>query len=245
MPDASHPYPAAPLDWSDAFNALPLETPPGDAWARLALQLHARPASRRVPAWLGVAAAAAVVAVLAWPRTAVEPAPVRLPPGSPATRVADVPDVATPPTATQVPAPRRTVAVPPRQVRPGLDTGAATASRRRAVEPTVAPTIEPAVEPDVDRIRDLQAESARLEALLAYARDERVGSASAVLLADAFDAQVAGIDAALVAPDLEASRREALWQARVEALQQAAGFVSTQRLLATQGQSEALLVSVD
>ena len=56
---------------------------------------------------------------------------------------------------------------------------------------------------------------------------------------------LAGIDAALAEPGLDAAGRESLWQARVDALQQAAGFVSTQRLLATQGYSDALLVSVD
>lgn len=84
-----------------------------------------------------------------------------------------------------------------------------------------------------------------LESLLALARDERVGNASALLLAGAFDAQVAGIDAALAAPDLDPGARESLWQARVDALQQAAGFVGTQRLLAAQGRDDTLLVSVD
>jgi hypothetical protein len=36
-----------------------------------------------------------------------------------------------------------------------------------------------------------------------------------------------------------------LWQARVDALRQAAGFESTQRVLASQGDGGALLVSVD
>ena len=96
-----------------------------------------------------------------------------------------------------------------------------------------------------DPLRNLQTESARLEALLAYARDERVGNASALLLADAFNDQVASIDAALADPTLDEARRESLWQARVDALQQAAGFVGTQRLLAAHGRSDALLVSVD
>ena len=46
-------------------------------------------------------------------------------------------------------------------------------------------------------------------------------------------------------PTLDEARRESLWQARVDALQQAAGFVGTQRLLAAHGRSDALLVSVD
>ena len=75
--------------------------------------------------------------------------------------------------------------------------------------------------------------------------DAHVGSASALLVADAIDAQVAGIDAALGDPGLEPDARERLWQARVDALQQAAGFESTQRLLASGGHSDALLVAVD
>ena len=91
----------------------------------------------------------------------------------------------------------------------------------------------------------LYEESARLEALLALARDENVGNASAMLLADAFDDQVAGIDAALANPALDESARTSLWQARIDALQQAAGFVGTQRLLAAEGRTDAQLVSVD
>ena len=69
MPDASHPFPnSAAHDWSGAFNALPPEAPPADGWARLATRLDARRKPRRVAAWVGLAAAAAVVAVIAWPR---------------------------------------------------------------------------------------------------------------------------------------------------------------------------------
>jgi hypothetical protein len=117
-------------------------------------------------------------------------------------------------------------------------------TRKQAVRPQPT-TPAAAIDDSTPRIAGLQEESARLEALLAFARDERVGSASAVLLADALDAQVANIDAALTAPGLAPDVRESLWQARVDALQQAAGFVSTQRLLATQGQADVLLVSVD
>ena len=95
------------------------------------------------------------------------------------------------------------------------------------------------------RLPALQQESARLEALLAVARDERAGNAGAMLLADAFDDQVAGIDASLTDPDTDDARRERLWQARVDTLRQAAGFVGTQRMFAAQGQGDALLVSVD
>jgi hypothetical protein len=91
----------------------------------------------------------------------------------------------------------------------------------------------------------LYTESAQLEALLAASRDPRSGSAGAMLLADALDAQVAGIDAALASPDLAPERRESLWQARVDALRQAVGFESTQRLVAARADPAMLLVSVD
>src|SRR5690606_29827696 len=94
-------------------------------------------------------------------------------------------------------------------------------------------------------LASLQRESAQLEGLLALARDDSVGSAGAVLLADAFDARLAGIDALLANSALADEEREALWHARVDTLRQAAGFTSTQRLLAAQGQGDAWLASVD
>jgi hypothetical protein len=65
------------------------------------------------------------------------------------------------------------------------------------------------------------------------------------VVADALDAQVAAIDAALSDPALDDARRIPLWRDRIEALRQAAGFESTQRLLASQGNGDALLASVD
>jgi hypothetical protein len=66
-----------------------------------------------------------------------------------------------------------------------------------------------------------------------------------LLLADALDTQVASIDASLADPAVGDAEREALWQARVDALQQAAGFAGTQRLMAAQGYEDTLMVSVD
>jgi nicotinate-nucleotide pyrophosphorylase len=91
----------------------------------------------------------------------------------------------------------------------------------------------------------LHAEAAPRAALLALARHARVARASAAIVASALDAQVAGIDARLAQPGLDAAQRNALWQARVDVLRQAAGFESTQRVLASQGDVGALLVSVD
>lgn len=237
MPDASRPCrpEGAPRDWQEAFAALPQDTPPADTWRAVERRLDARRARRRVPAWLALAAAAAVVAVIAWPETS---------------------DVATPIAASAVPAggdssPSRVVE--PRAIESRVETPVAGATEVAIREPhddatpfaaSAAPaTVEPGTaEPGMAR---LYSESAQLEALLAVARDERAGSGSSLLLADAFDSQVAGIDAALADPALDDTRREALWQARIDLLRQATGFAGTQRLLAAQGQADALLASVD
>ncbi len=80
MPDTCHPSsPAgAARDWSDAFNALPLEAPATDPWPALVRRLGARRRNPHLPALLGLAAAAAVIAVLAWPRaeSPIAPSPI-------------------------------------------------------------------------------------------------------------------------------------------------------------------------
>ena len=99
---------------------------------------------------------------------------------------------------------------------------------------------------DKAALEPLYAESARLEALLALARDDRVSSATAVALGSDFEARVAGIDAALAQPALDAQRRLELWRDRVSALRAYASFESTQRALAASGERyDAMLVSID
>lgn len=230
MPDASPHRPPHPLDWSEAFAALPQEAPPARAWEQVAARLDRRRRGRLVPAWIGLAAAATLAAVALWPR-APAPEPVRDP-------VAGATGVANP-----EPIPRRepqitaspiaVAAAPPTRVA----SEPAEPSRARLPAATT-----PAAEPSMAR---LYRESAQLEALLAAARDQRMGSAGAMLLADALDDQVAGIDAALSASPLDPARRESLWQARVDLLRQAVGFESTQRLVASRGDPATLLVSVD
>jgi len=185
-----------PRTWQEAFAALPTESPPPDGWQRLSSRL---PARRRTPAWMGIAAAAALVAIVVAPWQRV---------GEPRDANAGAAEAATENTAAS--------AVP------------------TAATPTPATGLQ-----------DLYAESARLEALLSVARDDRVASAGAAMLSSELDARVAAIDAALARADLDDDERLQLWQARVESLRQAAGFESTQRLLASQGRSDAMLVSVD
>ena len=100
-----------------------------------------------------------------------------------------------------------------------------------------------AIDPALPR---LQAESAQLESLLAYARDERVASGSAAALSAQLDARVAAIDAALVEPGLAPARQHALWQQRVDALRTLAAFEANRRWLASRGERyDGALVRVD
>lgn len=99
---------------------------------------------------------------------------------------------------------------------------------------------------DVRGLEQLQAESARLEALLRYARDGRVASGTAAVVAARFDAQLAAVDAALGQPELDPARQAELWRDRVEVLRASAGFESTRRWLAANGERyDGALVHVD
>ena len=118
--------------------------------------------------------------------------------------------------------------------------------RDRAPAPATLATTTPAADTATDRLHALQAESARLEALLQLARDERVSSATAAALAGELDARVAGIDAALMQPSLPVEQQLALWQDRVDALRSVAGFEGTRRWLVANGSRyDGALVRVD
>ena len=81
---------------------------------------------------------------------------------------------------------------------------------------------------------------------MSFARDTRAESGPAAALASAFDAELATIDAQLAQPGLAAQQQQALWQARVDTLQQATGFEANQRLLSAEGRRyDGALVSVD
>lgn len=99
--------------------------------------------------------------------------------------------------------------------------------------------------PDGD-LPALQAESARLEALVALASDERVGSASSVVLTAGLQDRIGLIDTALSQVDLDDATRLALWQQRISTLRDLAGIESTQRWLATHGERyDGALVRID
>jgi hypothetical protein len=259
---AALPPEAPPADaWSRLSARLDarVRTAPADAAGAIgatASRHHGRRRFARNAGWLGAATAAALALVVAWPRHDAPPVPASRNAATPA--VALAPDTtsqpaatpANPQTATLVAgahAPKRdttAIALPKvvesaRKPRLATRDAPARAKESRSKAGTAAPAGEDA------HLDALYAESARLEALLALARDDRVASAGAALLASALDAQVAGIDARLAQPGLGETQRTSLWQARVDALRQAAGFESTQRVLASQGDGGALLVSVD
>jgi hypothetical protein len=256
MPDASNPRDRAPTGWGDAFAAMPQETPPADARARVTARLDARAANRhharrrsaRTAGWLGAAAAAAFALVVAWPRQEIVTAPAPMPTPTPmAVRAATPASSATLDASIRKPASDATAIALPKVVEAARKPRYA---ERRAPAPTDTPRptasgATKATPAGAQRLDTLYAESARLEALLALARDDRVASAAAALLSAELDAQVAGIDVRLAQPGLDDAQRKALWQARVDALRQAAGFESTQRVLASQGDGGALIVSVD
>lgn len=97
-----------------------------------------------------------------------------------------------------------------------------------------------------DPMEALYAESARLETLLAVARDDRFGSGTALALASEYESRLAAIDAALRQPGLSREQRQALWQERVDSLRTLAGFESNRRWLQSQGTVyDAALVLID
>lgn len=273
MPDDTRMPRPALRDWADAFAALPLETPPSDAWAKIAAEIRpvveaAGPRRRRRPLWLAVAAAAALAVALPlfWRPT---------PDASPQPVVADRPAVSTgsldPDEALRNPEHVEVAKVPddrpsaiekrpdllpvsgpqpagetktPDTTRTNTDTRVAQRRATPARRPARSETA--AASSDETALAALYAQSAQLEGLLAMARDERVASGTVAALGDELDAKVAGIDAALIQPGLDPRRRAELWRLRVDALQQLVGIEATQRLYAARGQSyDVALVSID
>jgi hypothetical protein len=181
--------------------------------------------------------------------------------------VRNVTDVGVPASSTPAPFrddprddPQRIASAEPAAIRPvpqpgdaPLETGAhtrlASDTALNAADTSGTPVDAPATDTELER---LYAESAQLEALVAMARDDRVAiTGTAATLASQYDAQVAEIDARLIAlgtTQRGATREERmrLWRERVAALRELAGFESTQRLLAAHGERyDAMLVSID
>ena len=252
--------------WSDAFAALPLESPSASRWPQIAARLDApaRPA-RKPRYWLALAAGLCALAALplAWTlrdagndddaRSAVATIAIVAAPRIDPPSAARIDPVAE--TSADIPAAAPTVAISPTPST--TDTARATQrSERRdrrlaATEAVTATThLESAAVAAGDApertLESLYAASTQLETLLALARDTRVESGPAAALAGALDADLATIDAQLAQPNLPNAERLSLWQARVETLQASAGFESQLRLIAAHGgQLDGALVSID
>lgn len=249
MPDDTRMPQHSPRDWADALAALPLESPQGDVWAKLAAGIRpaaeaARPTHRyRRPLWLAIAAATtlAVVLPLFWqPAPDVTPQSAIASNPNPTPRETQSPPLqptASPASSSDPKAVTATAALPDTRVtqRPAKRTG------KKVSRPAPATN-----KPDETALATLYAQSAQLESLLAMARDERVASGTTAALSDELDAKVADIDAALIQPGLDPQRRTELWSLRVGTLQQLVGIETTQRLYAARGQSyDVALVSID
>lgn len=218
-----------PRSWSDAFSALPLEAPPMDAWQRIAPRLAPAPRrTHRILPW-AIAACTALLAALPLLLLVRQGTSDGTPAEVAAGNHADPPTLVAPPSsggndgpvasdAIATNAPATTSAAHPRSSPAARDEPPAVAVHTRATTP--------AVDPGLAR---LQAESARLEALVAeLARNEPVDGAQLVLTLS-LQAQVGDIDAALAEGTLDPVVRSDLWRQRVAALRDLAGVASDQR----------------
>ena len=236
---------------TEAFAALPDATPEPHGWQRLQERLveTATPARR---GWLragAIAAAAAIVAAIPLALRQPVPAPAGVSAGtaavSPTSPTGTAPSaIATtsfPPTEVPATRTRTDAATPPA---PGH------ASRRQVADAN-APHRGIANRGRAHRIGEselesLYAQSARLESLLALARDDQVGNGFTAVLSDDISARIAVIDAALAQPGLDDRQRDGLWRSRVEALRQLVGIEATDRLYSARGQSrDVALVTID
>lgn len=219
MPDPSAPlHSAAPPDWHRAFAALPLEAPPADGWQRMAAALPRTPRRRRHLLPWAVAAATACLAALPALHLLRAPTPVQ---------VAQPAAGTTPATPGADDAGRASASTrPPSGTVAG---GTAAAPVAAHVEPASATAAAvPALEP-------LQAESARLESLLAELSGADAGSGVQLALTASLRTEVAGIDDALAGSGLDAAARSGLWRQRVELLRELAGLAADQRWQALYG----------
>lgn len=297
MADANTPFRPMPADWSEAFDALPMQRAPADAWMRVSAALpahgmagaapHDRVSERTPRRRIAFAAAAALVlaAPMAWwletvmrapsdapvaPSIAATPRPSQAAPRDPAPSIASTERDAraarsssTPPTdepeggavdrlITNVrtnDAPRRRIPsrVAMRALRdgdalPGMPSTPVAASNMDAsASPGELLASSPSA-PDLDALRQ---ESARLEALVAYARDDRMASAPVAVISASLDDRLRLIDAALMQGGLDDDARSTLWSERVGALRELASLEGTQRWMAAHGTTMDAVARVD
>ena len=237
--------------WGEAFAHLPQDAPDAGGWQRVQARLPARAtrSRKRWPLWLA-AASLAVVAVI--PLRMLPQAVPDAPRAPQATIAAATPSVTAAAPTTTTPSVTRDVQPAPAPVAkrdtPRSTTRTPPSQRpvRTAAQPADATRIAASNASTPVELEPLYAQSARLESLLALARDERVASGTSAALSDALDNRVAAIDATLIQPGLSDAQRIVLWGQRVEALQQLVGIETTNRLYAARGQRyDAALVSID
>ena len=92
--------------------------------------------------------------------------------------------------------------------------------------------------PAPSELQGLQQESAQLETLIAWSRNDAVELGSMGTLSDAVEQRVATIDALLARDDLDPEAALPLWQERVLRLRQLLDFETTQQLLAANGDAD-------
>jgi hypothetical protein len=216
------------------------------------------PWPRRI-AWAAVLAAIALPAML-WLRPDTGSAPSRTPfttapaPAASSSVVAVAPAAeasAAAPASTAVSTPAPQPSIRPNTARIARTPDAGT--RQRAPAAQAKPWPRARIATGHDDSASLQAafepyyaEAARLERVIAATRDPRVGSGPGASLAGALDAELAGIDARLARPGLDAGQRLALWRERVDLLRASAEFESQLRLLAVEGDAlDGALVRID
>lgn len=233
MPD-SRPRDPVPRDWSEAFGALPLEAPPKDSWQRLAATLPARGKAGRSLRWRrpAIAAMAAAIALAAmlpgWHRddgtdagipSYAKPTPPLL--AAPLNREVaaetgplDAVSMASlpPPASEQTPAPRITRHGP--RSTPGAKVGHHRATR--------------------ERVASLQAESARLEALLATSEQTQIVNAGVQIVSGQLAASIGTIDDALANGTQASDSIESLWRQRNALLEQMLSLELRQRQIASE-----------
>jgi hypothetical protein len=151
---------------------------------------------------------------------------------------------------------------PPRSVWPQLQDSLASRARRRRwpwlalaagivvalflpqvsrppSQPTATAVVAPVEAPDDSaRLHALMTESAQLEALIAWSREEHVEVMSTASLGAALEERIERVDLLLARPDADPGARLPLWQERVLRLRQLAGLQSAEHLLAANGDTE-------
>ncbi len=274
MADASrsaHSTGSPPSDWSDVFATLPSEAPPASAWPVIAAQLRHKKTQARKRTWMALAASlfALMLLPVAWmlreaerdaATVATSPAAIARTQNATApsaTIVADGPGVDPPSIASpddhsfarSADRSAKTLSIATNTARPAHAHNARRSAARTQLRATPALSAAniPQAQDDADAaLETLYTASAQLETLLSFARDTRVESGPAAALAGAFDAELATIDVQLAQPGLGIEQQQALWQARVDTLQQATGFEANQRMLSSEGlRYDGALVSVD